>query len=205
MIRRPRNQPRTELVQDTGRVVANPELQLTEGAMGEIEPKEANKPDPVFDDPALNNPRRLEMLRRKAKLTTGVEMEIGLARSSLEILRSTKGRDPDQFAALVALVKPRKATNVPESAAPAALAALRERGLVLQDGSAAPFIAAVLDAAYEETEGKVALVDPIIYPDQGFLDELNKLDLEQDVHLFRLLKEESNRRGRKADDQTPGR
>src|SRR5438046_1176138 len=104
-------------------------------------------------------------------------MELRTARAALDILRATQVREPDQFAVLVSLVVKRLGVpQVSEKPDSPVLVALMNRGLLYADGTVAPDIASVLDAAYKETKEGVVLRDPIIYPTKTFFDELDQRD-----------------------------
>lgn len=83
----------------------------------------------------------------------------------LGVLRFMPKTRPDEFAALMVLVRPSRATMMLPKTPPAeGLAKLKEAELVREDGSVEPLYAAMLEAAYEEVGGKIVLNDPIVYP-----------------------------------------
>jgi hypothetical protein len=156
-----------------------------------------------------SNPHHAELMRQKVMLkTTGAELLLHDATALLDCLREMQERKPDQFAALVAIVKPRGATCPPSSkVSPKALAVLKKHGLIGPDGSPEQRIAAILDAAYVETTEGVVLRDPIVYPSQQFVDELTRLDSDLAGRMGRALCEEieAERRNRRGKDDGPSR
>jgi len=105
---------------------------------------------------------QLEKIRLKEN---GVEMAWGDAQCIVGDLRTMQS-DPsmaDLFHALVGLVKPRHATMLHVNTSPSVLKRLEDGLVIGPNGSPDPDIAAVLDAAYVETEEGVALRDPVAY------------------------------------------
>jgi hypothetical protein len=137
------------------------------------------------------NPRYAELMKQKITLkTTGVDIPLVDATALLARLRDMLERKPDQFATLVALVKPSGARSPAEAISPRALAILKKHGAVTPDGSPEKRMAAILDAAYVETAEGVILRNPIIYPSKEFVGELNRLEGEFPARLGRALLEE---------------
>jgi hypothetical protein len=160
-------------------------------------------PDPIFDAPL--EPRHLELLNQKIRLTSGVEMPLNIARVILKNLRSSQDREPDEFAALVSMVNPKGTPQAPAAVSPEMLAALRKSLILRVDGTVAPEIAEVLKAAYLETDEGVVLRDPIVYPSRDFCDELASLDEKRDARLARLLFEERDKKRKRNDDDGQAR
>jgi hypothetical protein len=153
-----------------------------------------------------SDPRHAELMRRTVTFKiTGVEMPLSDAQGLLFRLREMQERKPDQFAALVAIVKPRGATSAPSRILPKALAALKKHGVIGKDGSPSQRVAAVLDAAYVETSEGVVLRDPIIYPGQPFVDEMARLDAELGGRIGRAIVDEilEDRRKKRGKDEGP--
>jgi hypothetical protein len=116
-----------------------------------------------------NNELRVELARQKVRLRNGAEMEWGQVWALVKGLRAMQDPDyPDgaeAFAALVALVKPRGATRLPDEVSPKGLKRLKSVGLVGADGSVDQDYATVLDASYKEAKNGdgVVVVDPVVY------------------------------------------
>jgi hypothetical protein len=127
--------------------------------------------------------RLLEKLRHRERwdehkigLKTGAgEWPLIDAECAFMDLQDMQKDRPEEFAALVALVKPRGVTRLPDAPAAQALAKLREAKIVLPDGSVDSLFAATLDGAYTETEEGVILRNPIQYPSREMFAERERL------------------------------
>lgn len=160
--------------QRTTRVAKQP----TEGRVAEKKDQEALKRYwngvQARGDPTR---RYKEFMRQRVRLKlNGAEMELGNAEFVLAWLRELQDEKPKQFAALVAIVKPKHGTRRPEKVSPKTIASLKKLGILAQDGSPDERFAAVLDAAYQEMEHGIILRDPIIYPSREFVEERKALE-----------------------------
>jgi hypothetical protein len=148
-----------------------------------------NQPQDSGDGRLWSRRRRRETARQTVQLKNGLKAEVGIVLGCLDILHAMQLRNPDEFAALVVLVQPRGAKHLPgrEVLTPAALAGLRDSGIIHKDGSVSPAIAMVLDAAFlePETGGGAVLRDPIVHTDKEQARYLE--DFERDS-LKRLLR-----------------
>ncbi len=126
----------------------------------------------------------LNAYRQEAVLLNGTKMRCGEALAAYEILLDMHENAPEQFQALVALVKHKaKATEID----PKVRASLRRRLAILADGSVVADLAAVLEAAYEEpaSPDRVPLRYPIVHTDPALLAALKKLESEKPERLLR--------------------
>jgi hypothetical protein len=126
----------------------------------------------------------LDTYRREALLLNGAKMSYGQALAAYEILLDMLENAPEQFKALVALVKHKVKTTEID---PKARAALRKRWGIRADGSVRPDLAAVLEAAYEGAADPdlPSLRYPIVHADPSHLAELQKLEDEKPQRLLR--------------------
>ena len=126
----------------------------------------------------------LDAYREEVVLLNGTKMRCGEALAAWRILLDMHENAPDQFTALVALVK-NKATLAEID--PKARAALRRRLAILADGSVVADLAAVLEAAYETpaTPDQPRLRYPLVHADPAHLAELQKLENERPERLLR--------------------
>jgi hypothetical protein len=115
-------------------------------------------------------------------LRNGAEMDSRAVLADLDTLRHLQDQDPDLFAALVALVKPRLAKHLPdpEVVTANALEELRAGFILREDGTVLPAIAKVLDASYYEVSSQegVVLRDPIVHPNPAQAAALEKQQRE---------------------------
>ena len=128
----------------------------------------------------------LEAYRQEAVLLNGTKMRYGQALAAWQILLDMLENTPDQFLALVALVKHKASTAEID---PNARAGLRQRWAILADGSVAADLAAVLEAAYEEpaSPDQPPLRYPIVHTDPNQLAELKILENEKPKRLLRAI------------------
>lgn len=127
----------------------------------------------------------LDAYRQEAVLLNGTKMRYGQALAAYEILLDMHENAPDQFQALVALVKGN--ARVAEID-PNARAALRRRWAIRADGSVRPDLAAVLEAAANDppaSPDEPPLRYPIVHTDPAHFAELKKLENEKPRRLLR--------------------
>src|SRR5262249_48950656 len=117
-------------------------------------------------------------------LLNGARMRCGEALAAYQILLDMQENAPEQFQALVALVK-HKAT--PAEIDRKARAGLRRRFAIRGDGSVVPDLAAVLEAAYEtpSSPDRPPLRYPIVHADRDHLAGLQKLENSKHERLLR--------------------
>jgi len=151
---------------------------------------------------AERNPRWKELRDEPIRLRgNDAQMKWGIASGSLDALREIQQEAPDDFAALVAMVKPRGATRLPAKGSPENIAGLTNLSMLNPDGSPASHFAAMLDAAYEETSEGVVLRDPMIYS-REFVEKWKPVvdKVEREVEAARRITRKEQRKLRGNDE-----
>ena len=160
------NKPRTK---EQGAVPLSDWIERVITAMlreGRVEDKDE---DEARDD-ALACERR-QGAEQEVLLANGVKMAAYLVLPVWHGLLIMQGREPEHLQALIALVQGR-----PADVSPPLLADLRKAGCVHKDGSVAPDLAAVLDAATRDAGGpdQPLLRYPIVHASREEAEELQK-------------------------------
>jgi hypothetical protein len=129
--------------------------------------------------------RHQAFLRQQVSLKNGVKMELGTVESVFGGLEDLLEENPRAFATLVALVRPKGATRVPEKVSAKDVEDLK-KWVVLGPGDVpTEEMAAVLDASYLEEAGRGLLRDPVIYPNFQFAAEREALREEANSWVAR--------------------
>jgi transcription termination factor NusB len=165
-------------------------VQRAGGGTGSIgEPTEGQ----VTDDKNDQIAEGMEPYRKQAELLNGTKMPYGEALAAWEILRDMQENAPEEFKALVALVKNKAADINPKMRA-----ILRKNWTIRKDGSITPDLAAVLEAAYDEQAGPdhPVLRYPIVHSDSAELADLQRLEQGKTERVLRDLLGGSDPEGR---------
>lgn len=148
------------------------------------------------------DPRWDQLCNEQVELKgNGAKIRWGSASSIIKRLRETQQEAPEDFAALVAIVKPRGATSLPPKGSRKSIQVLIDLAMLNPDGSPDPKCAAVLDAAYEETREGVVLRDPVVYTREFIQnwERVIKNGEHEGEEIYRLLREEARRLRGKGD------
>jgi hypothetical protein len=152
-----------------------------------------------------------ELRCQKVRLKgSDVEMELGAVDIAFGELKALQYETPRRFETLVAILKPRGATDLPKRVSPKSVAWLKKEGFLRPDGSPNEAYAAVLDAAYVESAGGegVVLRDPVVNPSREFAVDRERADIQQTRNAAQGLADrirENRRKRRGLDGEGPSR
>ncbi len=139
-------------------------------------PRKKKWRDMTLDERLLASARGAMWDEYKIRLKGGTKLwPLMDAECALGDLQDMQSDRPEEFAALVGLVRPKSATRLPDTVPFAALQKLRKANIVQPDGSVDRLFAAMLDAAYTETKEGVTLSNPITYPSPEVFAERERM------------------------------
>jgi hypothetical protein len=162
--------------QQTMKARTEAQRQLVDGKWIRRELEEAELVLRHYENLAPSYRRIEELKRQKVRLgREAIELEYLDAAAILSLMQTLQVEEPNQFAALVRIVRPQGATRRPESSIDQVIAraGLKESGFLMLDGLTADRrIVAVLDATFTEQSDGVTLRKEGILPHAKFLEEL---------------------------------